>query len=107
VGDEQHRLALRLPDAEQQFLHQLARLVVERAEGLVHQQHARVVGQRAGDRHALLHAARQLLGKVVLEAAQAHLGQEGVAISSCCGRGMPFRAGRSTRSAHVSQGNSV
>ena len=62
-------LRSRLPDAEQQFLHQLAGLVVERAEGLVHQQHARVVGQRARERGALLHAAGQLLGKVVLEAA--------------------------------------
>ena len=33
---------------------------VERAEGLVHQQHGRVVDQGAGDRHALLHAAREL-----------------------------------------------
>ena len=67
-----------LPDAEQQLLHQLARLVVERAEGLVHQQHARVVGQRARDRGALLHAARQLLRVVLVEALQAHLGQEAV-----------------------------
>ena len=57
-----------LPDAEQQLLHQLAGLVVERAERLVHQQHARVVGQRARQRDALLHAARQLLRVVVLEA---------------------------------------
>ena len=41
VGDEQHGLALALPDAEQQFLHQRARLVVERAERLVEQQDLR------------------------------------------------------------------
>jgi hypothetical protein len=35
---------------------------VQRAEGLVHQHHARVVDQHAGDFHALLHAARQLRG---------------------------------------------
>jgi hypothetical protein len=109
VGDEEHGLALRFPDAQQQFLHQLARLVVERAEGLVHQQHARVVGQRTGQRGALLHAARQLLGVVVLEAPQAHLADEGRApISSCCARGRPrSRRPKHTLSSTVSQGNSV
>ena len=38
-----------------------ARLRVERAERLVHQQDARLIGERAHDRHALLHAARQLM----------------------------------------------
>src|SRR5690606_8505358 len=40
---------------------------------LVEQQDLRIVGKRTGDGRALLHAARQLLGPVVLEAAQADL----------------------------------
>ena len=71
VGDEQHGLLLALPDAEQQLLHQRAGLVVERAERLVEQQDLGIVGERARDRGALLHAAGELLGTVVLEAAQA------------------------------------
>ena len=70
VGDEQHRLALALPDAEQQLLHQPAGLVVEGAEGLVEQQDGGIVGERAGDGRALLHAAGELLGIMVLEAAR-------------------------------------
>ena len=62
VGDEQHGLAVALPDLEQLVLQARARVRIERAEGLVHQQDVRAVGQRAGDGDALLHAARQLLG---------------------------------------------
>ena len=64
-----------------------AGLVVERAERLVEQQDLGIVGERAGDRHALLHAARELLGVVVLEAAQADLGDEAVADLALLGRG--------------------
>ena len=71
VGDEQHGLALALPDAEQHFLHQRAGLVVERAERLVEQQDRRIVGERARDRGALLHAAGELLGIVMRERRQA------------------------------------
>ena len=64
--------ALRLlgPEAQQFEAHLLARQRVERAEGLVHQQHARVVQQGAADRDALLHAAGQLARQLVLEAFQ-------------------------------------
>ena len=41
-------------------IHPLARQGVESAERLVHQQQRRIVDQSAHDRHALLHAARQL-----------------------------------------------
>ena len=44
--------------------------LVERAERLVHQQQIGIEGQRAGDRGALLHAARQLPGKLALEAGE-------------------------------------
>src|SRR5579875_1620582 len=70
VGDEDHGLARMLPDAQQLHLHQAAGLRVERAEGLVHQQDARIDGERAGDCRALLHAARELRGIAVLEPAE-------------------------------------
>jgi hypothetical protein len=54
----------------------LARELVQRAEGLVQQQQLRVVHQRAAQRRALQHAARQLPGPLVAEALQAHLGQQ-------------------------------
>ena len=40
---------------------------VERAEGLIHDQDARLIRQRAGDGHALLHAAGELVRIGVLE----------------------------------------
>ena len=85
VGDEQHGLALPLPDPEQEFLHERTGLVVERAEGLVEEQDGRIVGERPGDRGALLHAARELLRIVLLEAAQSDLLDIGG------GDGAPFR----------------
>ena len=48
-----------------------ARDLVERGEGLVHQEHPRVRDQRARDRHAHLHAARQLARIGALEALRA------------------------------------
>ena len=70
MGDEQHRLGFGLPDAKQKFLHQLAGLMIECAERLIHEQHARPIGERSRQRSALLHAARQLLRVVVLESIQ-------------------------------------
>ena len=49
--------------------------LVQRGEGLVHQQHARLHDQRARDRHALLHAAGQGVGIGVGEARQPDLVQ--------------------------------
>ena len=49
-----------VPDLEQVRLHAAARLRVERAERLVHEQDARLVRERARDGHALLHAAGEL-----------------------------------------------
>ena len=76
VGDEQDRLARLLPDAQQLEVHLLPRQRVEGAERLVHQHQLRVVDQRAGDRRALLHAARQLVGALVLGARQADQRQQ-------------------------------
>ena len=70
MGDEDHGLARALPDAQQFVLHEAAGLRVERAERLVHQEDARVDREGAGDRGALLHAARELRGVAVLEPGQ-------------------------------------
>ena len=48
---------------------------VERGERLVHEEHFRFDRQRAGESHALLHAAGKFLGIGVLETLQAHGGQ--------------------------------
>ena len=57
VGHEQNCAGGLLPDPQQKVLHLVAGLRVESAEGLVHQDDLRADGQRAGDGHALLHAA--------------------------------------------------
>ena len=59
-----------LPDPQHLGVHPLAGHLVERAERLVHQQDGRLEGQRPGDRDALLHAARQLVGIVAEEVAE-------------------------------------
>ena len=71
MRDEEKHLVGLLPDVEQQLLNGLAREGVERGHRLVHQQHRRIAGQRAGDAHALLHAARQLIDHVLVEVLQA------------------------------------
>ena len=45
---------------------------VERAERLVHQQHVGVLGERAGERDALAHAARELVRPLLGEVAEVH-----------------------------------
>ena len=75
VGDEQHRPRLARQRAGQPRLHVGARDRVERGERLVEAQHRRAGQQRAQERHALAHAARQLVGPRVLEALEAELGE--------------------------------
>src|SRR5438128_1867861 len=78
MGNEQHGLFGFHPDLQQLLLHQLAGLRVERCERLVHQQNLRIHDQRARKVHALLHAARQLVGIMMLEAGKAdHLDEVG------------------------------
>ena len=60
VGDEEHRRLRLPPQLDQQLLHVQARRRIERAERLVHQDDPRRQDQRARDRDALAHAARQL-----------------------------------------------
>ena len=60
VGDEDDGLAQPPQDAEELVLQPRAHDRVDRAERLVHQQHRRVGGQRAGDADALPLAAGEL-----------------------------------------------
>ena len=60
VGDEDDRDIDFTPDLQQMSLHARARLRIERAEGLIHEQDTGLVRQRAHDRDPLLHAAGEL-----------------------------------------------
>jgi hypothetical protein len=71
VRHEQHCLFPGFPDAEQQLLHERARLVIERAERLVQEQDLGLVRERARDGRPLLHSAREHPRVVVLEAGEA------------------------------------
>ena len=68
MGDQQHGLAGLALDPHQLDIHALARHGVERAERLVHQHDLGIVHQRPADRGALLHAAGQLPGQLLLKA---------------------------------------
>ncbi len=68
VSDEHHGLPEAFPDRQQLALQELARIGVDGSEGLVHQQHLRTEGERAGDADALAHAAGEVVGKRCLEA---------------------------------------
>ena len=72
VGDEDDGLAGGLPDPQEFVLELFAGLGVQGGERFVHQQDVRLVGEAAGDGHALLHAAGQLVRVAVLEARQPH-----------------------------------
>ncbi len=60
-----------LLDLQHLVAEQQPRLLVERGERLVHQQDFRLGGERAGERHALAHAAGEFAGIAVLEAVEA------------------------------------
>ena len=76
VGDEEHRAAGVAPDALELVVHDVAGHGVEGAEGLVHEQDVALLGQRAGQGHALAHAARELVGLAILEPAQLHQAEQ-------------------------------
>ena len=71
VRDEDHRLARLALQAEHLVLHVAADQRVEGAERLVVEHHLRVGGERAGHADALLHAAGELVGELVLDLLQA------------------------------------
>ena len=71
VGDQQAGLLQLMLDLQHLVAEQQPRLLVERAERLVHQQDLRLGGERARDRDALAHAAGQLGRIALLEAVEA------------------------------------
>ena len=70
MGDEDHRLLVRVPDAHQLEAELLAGHGVERGERLVHQKDRGIVDERAAQRHPLLHAAGELPRIAPLEPAE-------------------------------------
>ena len=73
VRDERDRTAMALPQLCQEALCPGSRERIQRPEGLVHEQHLRVVRERSRDRHTLLHATRELFRIGIGEPLEAHL----------------------------------
>ena len=76
VRDEEHGGAAGLPEAEHFVLQAHAGEGVERAERFVEEQDFRMVDERAGEGHALGHAAGEMMGKGVGETFQSHEAHE-------------------------------
>eukprot|EP01022_Parablepharisma_sp_SALTPOND_P019257 TRINITY_DN325_c0_g4_i2.p1 TRINITY_DN325_c0_g4~~TRINITY_DN325_c0_g4_i2.p1 ORF type:complete len:1147 (-),score=388.80 TRINITY_DN325_c0_g4_i2:349-3789(-) len=72
VGDEHHRPRMGRPQLQQLVLHQGAGLHVQCRERFIHEQDLGAVDEGLGQRHALAHAARELVGIMVAELVQAH-----------------------------------
>ena len=72
VRDEDRRHVDLVVQAAQPLAQLAAHLRVERAERLVEQQHLRLHGERAGERHALQLAARELRGVALGQAVEPH-----------------------------------
>src|SRR5579864_2067952 len=68
------------PDALQFVVQQVASLSVKCGEGLVHQQHVGLGGQRARQSHTLPHSARKLMDVAVLELRQMNQAEVVVAL---------------------------
>ena len=75
MGDEQHRLAVGVPEIEQQIAHDLPGLGVERAERLIHQEDLRIADQNLRQADALALTAGQHVRIAVGERAEAHGGE--------------------------------
>ena len=74
VGDEEHRLARLVLEADHLVLHVAPDQRVERAEGLVVEHHLRVDGEGARQADPLLHAARELVRELVRASPRARRG---------------------------------
>jgi hypothetical protein len=66
VGDEEDGGLDAPPQLDEQRLHRIAGLGIERTERFVHQDDARLHDQRARDGHALSHSAGQLVRVLLL-----------------------------------------
>jgi hypothetical protein len=74
VGDEEDRDLVAVVDLEQRLVHHRLGERVERAVGLVEQQHLRLVHQRAHDLDAPAHPGRHFARIVVLDAGEPGVG---------------------------------
>src|SRR4051812_21190827 len=75
MGDEGYGLLRVLPYPQKELLHDVPGLAIERAERLVHQEDVGLIGERASNRHALHHAARELARIVIGKSSKADLVQ--------------------------------
>src|SRR5580765_3746438 len=75
VGHEDHSASGFSPDLLEFIVEHVARLGIERREGLVHQQDIRLSRERAGKRYSLAHAARKLVRTAVLKLREMHEAQ--------------------------------
>jgi hypothetical protein len=75
------------PDAGELLVQHIAGDGVERGEGLVHQQHGGVLGQRAGHGHTLAHSPRQLMDPLAVRAPQPHELQQPLGLGAAPGTG--------------------
>src|SRR6266508_1920831 len=101
VGDEDHGQAGGLPELLELVVEQVAGDRVQRTERLVHEQHVGLLGQGAGERDPLAHAAGQLVGALGGELGQPDLGQQ----PGCCLVPLgPGHAPQPQRQLHVADG---
>ena len=89
VGDEEHRHLVLLPDAAKLLLEHVAVLGVQGREGLVHDEHPRVVREHARELDPLAHPPRQLVRVLVPLIGEADEAQELVAHPGPLGRARP------------------
>ena len=70
MRDEKHGFALCLPEVKKLVFHQLTRLNVKRGKRFVHQNDVGILDQRLSHRHALSHAAREMVRITILKPGQ-------------------------------------
>ncbi|MNH19701.1 hypothetical protein D3C79_794450 [compost metagenome] len=75
MSNQEHRFRRTLPDLQKQLLHLFSGKGIQGAERLVHQQHAWVGGQCAGQAHALFLTAGQLPDAALAEIGQVYQGE--------------------------------
>ncbi len=75
VSNQEYRFGRAPPDLQQQLLHLFAREGIQRAEGFIHQQHARVGRQGTGQAHTLLLATGELPDAAAVETGQVDQGE--------------------------------
>ncbi|MPN16244.1 hypothetical protein SDC9_163582 [bioreactor metagenome] len=74
MGDKYDSFVQLPLDLQQLKLHVFAHQRIQSRERFIHQQHIRVGGQRAGDGHALTHAAGEAVTALMLPAGEAYHG---------------------------------